>query len=130
VDKGSSKILGLHIIGPYAPELIQQVVNAMTSGGGMEKLGQGIHIHPALSELVQYTLNSLEECLLLEDSVNGGRAAKTAGMTVVNIATPFTNGSLHSEQIIEHAWIVHEPEKLVETVQRLIAKHNRTAQGS
>ena len=61
VEKNSSRILGFHIIGPYAPELIQEVVNAMTSGGGMEELGQGIHIHPALSELVQYTLNSLEE---------------------------------------------------------------------
>jgi dihydrolipoamide dehydrogenase len=61
VDKGSSRILGFHIIGPHAPELIQEVVNAMTSGGGIEELGQGIHIHPALSELVQYTLNSLEE---------------------------------------------------------------------
>ena len=61
VEKGSSRILGFHIIGPYAPELIQEVVNAMTSGGGMEELGQGIHIHPALSELIQYTLNSLEE---------------------------------------------------------------------
>ena len=61
VEKDSSRILGFHIIGPYAPELIQEVVNAMTSGGGMEELGQGIHIHPALSELVQYTLSSLEE---------------------------------------------------------------------
>jgi len=60
-EKGSSRILGFHIIGPYAPELIQEVVNAMTSGGGMEELGQGIHIHPALSELVQYTLSNLEE---------------------------------------------------------------------
>jgi dihydrolipoamide dehydrogenase len=61
VEKDSGRILGFHIIGPYAPELIQEVVNAMTSGGGMEELGQGIHIHPALSELVQYTLSSLEE---------------------------------------------------------------------
>ncbi len=61
VEKDNNRILGFHIIGPYAPELIQEVVNAMTSGGGMEELGQGIHIHPALSELVQYTLNSLEE---------------------------------------------------------------------
>ncbi len=60
VEKDSNRILGFHIIGPYAPELIQEVVNAMTSGGGMEELGQGIHIHPALSELVQYTLTSLE----------------------------------------------------------------------
>jgi len=61
LEQDSSRILGFHIVGPYAPELIQEVVNAMTSGGGMEELNQGIHIHPALSELVQYTLNSLEE---------------------------------------------------------------------
>jgi len=61
VEKNSNKILGFHIIGPYAPEIIQEVVNAMTSGGGVEELVQGIHIHPALSELVQYTLSSLEE---------------------------------------------------------------------
>ena len=61
VEKETNRILGFHIIGPYAPELIQEVVNAMTSGGGMEELGQGIHIHPSLSELVQYTLSSLEE---------------------------------------------------------------------
>lgn len=61
VEKESNKILGFHIIGPYAPELIQEVVNAMTSGGGLEELTQGIHIHPSLSELVQYTLSSLEE---------------------------------------------------------------------
>ncbi|MFC1988385.1 dihydrolipoyl dehydrogenase [Chloroflexota bacterium] len=61
VEKGSYKILGFHIIGPYAPELIQEVVNAMTTGGGVEELGQGIHIHPSLSEIVQYTLSSLEE---------------------------------------------------------------------
>jgi len=61
VEKESNRMLGFHIIGPYAPELIQEVVNAMTSGGGIEELGQGIHIHPSLSELVQYTLSSLEE---------------------------------------------------------------------
>ena len=61
IEKDSNRILGFHIIGPFAPELIQEVVNAMTSGGEMEELDQGIHIHPALSELIQYTLSSLEE---------------------------------------------------------------------
>jgi dihydrolipoamide dehydrogenase len=60
VEKDNSRILGFHIIGPYAPELIQEVVNAMSSGGGLEELWDGIHIHPALSELVQYTLSNLE----------------------------------------------------------------------
>jgi dihydrolipoamide dehydrogenase len=61
VEKETDKILGFHIIGPYAPELIQEVVNAMTSGGDIDELNEGIHIHPALSELVPTTVNSVRE---------------------------------------------------------------------
>ena len=61
VDSHNNKILGFHIVGPYAPELVQEVVNAMTSGGGLEEINQGIHIHPALSELIQYTTGSFKE---------------------------------------------------------------------
>jgi mycothione reductase len=61
VAKGSDRILGFHIIGPYAPVLVQEVVNAMTSGGNIDEINQGIHIHPALSELIPTTLNSLGE---------------------------------------------------------------------
>ena len=60
VEKDSGRILGFHIIGPYAPILIQEVINAMTSGGHTEEIDQGIHIHPALSELIPTTLNSLD----------------------------------------------------------------------
>jgi len=59
VEKGTDRILGFHIIGPYAPILIQEVVNAMTSGGNIEEINQGVHIHPALSELIPTTVNSL-----------------------------------------------------------------------
>jgi len=58
VEKETDKLLGFHIIGPYAPVLIQEVVNAMTSGGDIEEINEGIHIHPALSELVPMTVNS------------------------------------------------------------------------
>jgi len=61
VEKNSDRILGFHIIGPYAPVLIQEVVNAITSGGHIEEINQGIHIHPALSELIPTTVNSLGE---------------------------------------------------------------------
>jgi dihydrolipoamide dehydrogenase len=61
VEKNGSRILGFHIIGPYAPVLIQEVVNAMTSTGSVDEINNGIHIHPALSELIQITVNSLEE---------------------------------------------------------------------
>jgi len=61
LDKKTGKLLGFHVIGPYAPVLIQEVVNAMTSGGGADELNQGIHIHPALSELIPVTVNSAGE---------------------------------------------------------------------
>jgi mycothione reductase len=60
VEKESGRILGFHIIGPYAPVLIQEVVNAMASGGNVDEINEGIHIHPALSELIDTTVNSLE----------------------------------------------------------------------
>ncbi len=61
VEKETDNILGFHIIGPYAPELIQEVVNAMTSGGKIAELNEGIHIHPALSELIPTTINGVGE---------------------------------------------------------------------
>ncbi len=50
-------------------------------------------------------------------------------MNVTAIAILFTNAGLHSEHIVEHAWIVHEPEELVETVWRHIEEHNRAVYG-
>jgi len=61
VEKETEKILGFHIIGPCAPVLIQEVVNAMTSGGHSGEIDQGLHIHPALTELIPTVLNNLEE---------------------------------------------------------------------
>ncbi|MFC1950912.1 dihydrolipoyl dehydrogenase [Chloroflexota bacterium] len=61
VEKETYKILGFHIIGPYAPMLVQEVVNAMESGRHLDEIYSGVHIHPALSELVQRTLGNIEE---------------------------------------------------------------------
>jgi len=61
VEKSSGKILGFHIIGPYAPELIQEVVNAMESGGHIDQITGSMHIHPALSELIPQTLNNIAQ---------------------------------------------------------------------
>ncbi|MBE9506393.1 MAG: FAD-dependent oxidoreductase, partial [Chloroflexi bacterium] len=52
VENESQQILGFHIIGPHAAILIQEVVNAMQSGGHLDEIARAIHIHPALSELV------------------------------------------------------------------------------
>jgi dihydrolipoamide dehydrogenase len=59
VEQDSGKLLGFHIIGPYAPILIQEAINAMTSGGHVGEIQDGMHIHPALSELIPRTLIAL-----------------------------------------------------------------------
>jgi mycothione reductase len=61
VDRESRKILGFHIIGPHAPILIQEVINVMANGQPYLALGRGIHIHPALPELILVTLQNLQE---------------------------------------------------------------------
>ena len=59
---------------------------------------------------------SPEECMALEDSPNGVRAAVSAGMNVIAVATPFTLAGIHSSEVLEHAWDVHEPEQMPEVV--------------
>jgi len=61
LEKDTKKILGFHIIGPFAPELIQEVTNAMASGGEIGHIVNGMHIHPALNELIEAALGNLEE---------------------------------------------------------------------
>lgn len=61
VERGEGRILGFHIVGPHAPILIQEVTNAMASGGNLSPIARGMHIHPALPELIPATLNNLEE---------------------------------------------------------------------
>ena len=67
------------------------------------------------------------ECLVLEDSPNGVRAGVDAGMNVIAVATPFTTNGLHSGQVLEHSWIVHDPATLLYVVQLCIEVHNRSA---
>ena len=52
VHRKTGKVLGYHIIGPQASVLIQEVVNAMANDGNLWSIAKGIHIHPALSEVV------------------------------------------------------------------------------
>ena len=59
VERGSETILGFHLIGPSAPILIQEVVNAMQSGGNIDELARGVHIHPELTELIPSSFEGL-----------------------------------------------------------------------
>ncbi len=60
VEKNTLKILGAHIIGPYASVLIQEIINLMyTPTQSAKPAISGMHIHPALNEVVQRAFDSL-----------------------------------------------------------------------
>ena len=52
-DRRNRKILGCHIIGPEAPSIIHEVIVAMKAGLTADALAETVHIHPAMSEVVQ-----------------------------------------------------------------------------
>ena len=53
IDKKHGTILGAHIIGAGANEIIQEIVLAMHAGISAEQLIQTVHPHPTLSEAVK-----------------------------------------------------------------------------
>ena len=51
-DARSDRLLGVHILGPGASELIAEAVTAMAFEGSAEDLARTIHAHPTLAEAV------------------------------------------------------------------------------
>ncbi len=52
-DAATDRVLGAHIIGPYAGELIAEIVVLMEFAGSAEDLARVVHAHPTLSESVR-----------------------------------------------------------------------------
>ena len=52
VDNATRQIVGCHICGAHAADLIQEVVTAMNAGATVDLLTRSIHGHPTLSEVM------------------------------------------------------------------------------
>jgi dihydrolipoamide dehydrogenase len=52
-DAVTDRVLGVHIVGPYAGELIAEASVLMEFAGAAEDLGRVCHAHPSLSEAVK-----------------------------------------------------------------------------
>jgi mycothione reductase len=60
VEGDTNRILGAHIIGPHASILIQEIITLMyTEDGSAKPILAGMHIHPALSEVVERAFTGL-----------------------------------------------------------------------
>jgi len=59
-DRDTHQLLGVHIIGPQAPTLIQPAIQAMSFGLGVEDMARGQYwIHPAMPEVLENALLGL-----------------------------------------------------------------------
>ncbi len=52
-DARTDRILGAHVVGPSASELIAEIVSVMEFGGSAEDIARTVHAHPTLSETVK-----------------------------------------------------------------------------
>ncbi len=63
-DKRYGELLGGHIIGAKATELVQELVNAKLLEGGYPEVARAIHGHPTLSEAVMEAARALDGWLI------------------------------------------------------------------
>ncbi|HRT10580.1 MAG TPA: dihydrolipoyl dehydrogenase, partial [Candidatus Paceibacterota bacterium] len=52
-DAKTDRILGVHILGPHAGDLINEAAVAMAFGASSEDLARACHVHPTLGEALR-----------------------------------------------------------------------------
>ena len=58
ITSADNKILGAHIMGAHAADLIHEIAAVMNMGGTLDQMQSVIHAHPTLSEIVQSALHN------------------------------------------------------------------------
>jgi beta-phosphoglucomutase-like phosphatase (HAD superfamily) len=80
---------------------------------------------PEIYNLVASELGKpADQCLVIEDSPAGVKAALSAGMWCIAVTTPFTMQAIHEQRLLEERWVVDDPERLIAVVQDLLAARN------
>jgi beta-phosphoglucomutase-like phosphatase (HAD superfamily) len=63
------------------------------------------------------------ECLVIEDSSSGVKAALAAGMGCIVVTTDLTRQSVHKNGLLDPRWIVDHPQDLEMVVKRYLEEH-------
>ena len=78
---------------------------------------------PGVYLLVAHQLGvTPQESLVIEDSVNGIRAALAAGMACIAVTSNITRQSVHESGLVAKQWIVDEPAFLMTVARQVIAE--------
>ena len=59
-DERTDRVLGAHVVGPWASTLISEAVTVMEFGGSSEDIARTVHAHPTLSEAVKEAALSVD----------------------------------------------------------------------
>jgi len=68
------------------------------------------------------------QCLVIEDSLNGVKAALAAGMPCLAVTTDFTSVQVHAGGLLDPRWIVDEPGDLLSVAEAFIKEHDADLQ--
>ena len=60
-DRKTDRILGAHIVGPYASEILGEITICMEFGGSSEDLARSFHAHPTLTEVIREAALAVEK---------------------------------------------------------------------
>lgn len=60
-DKKTDKVLGAHIVGPRASDILSEIVSVIEFGGSSEDIARTCHAHPTLSEVVKEAALAVEK---------------------------------------------------------------------
>lgn len=61
-----------------------------------------------------------EQCLVIEDSPSGARAARNAGMRCIVVTTDFTRRAIYESEIVDRRWIVDDPANLMAVAREVL----------
>ena len=59
IADADGKLLGCHLYGPHAADLVQEVCALISTGATVEQLKRIIHTHPTLGEVVQTAAHTM-----------------------------------------------------------------------